>query len=129
MPLASLDVKRVDFPDEGDWYDLREEIGYFDHRIGLYGYVSVDEVLDSQGDPRHSIQKIMEEMSPVEHQTRQRLTKIKHRLIAWSHQEPLTWENIKRIPNHHAEKLLEVIETLEMASRPFRGQQGDQTSD
>ncbi len=136
MPLASLDGKRIPFPKDGDWYELKTQLSFYDEQVENLGTViSLAEFKDEAraGDFADSemavAQRIMDRMPMVELSTKKKLSKLKAWLLDWSHPDPLTVANIRRIPPHQAEVLLKEIEALFEASAPFRGETEPAKSD
>jgi len=132
MPLISQNVVRVTCPseDEGgekieEWYNLREQVGYLERRVIDLGFISGRELNEQRTKNPYAtvtelLQGIAKDKSLAEIDATEDINKVYFRLDSWSHADPLTIENVNRIPESHMEKLLEEIEKLEKASQPFR---------
>jgi hypothetical protein len=120
MSLVGTGTVRVEMPD-GDWYELKEALGFRDRKrqeIEAFAFRVPDDALGEDG----KVDKAKIEL--VSRQADADFMKIKVRLVAWSHTEPITDANVARIMPHHAEALLAKIEELEQAEQPFRGEPG-----
>lgn len=120
MPLADLNsAERVEIGD--DWYLLRKDIGFYHNTIMLID--SVDpatlrgyELIDEESG------LVTTASTPGEMVARRNFSKLKARLISWSHMNssdensfplPLTLQNIQRILPDDAKILMDKITELE----------------
>ena len=114
--VNETEVKRIEFQNgesEPDWYDLKVNLGFFNAEVSRSGSWSVQETKDGKD---LSDDDIVAGIFIA----KQRVSKIYARLHAWSHEDPITMNNVMRIPADQAEKLFEEVEALADAARPFR---------
>lgn len=119
MPLIDLSATtKVDIG--ADWYELRNELGFYDETIMLVNAVDPDELKTFELiDDENGIVK--SKQTPGEMVARRNSVKLQSYLIDWSHSDPLIFNNIKRIPCEDAKELLNKIEELEDSiPQPFR---------
>lgn len=121
MPLIDLGATTTVEINE-DWYELRNELGFYAETIMLVDAVDPDELRSFKlVDESNGIVK--SKQTPGEMVARRNFVKLQAYLIKWSHSDSLTFENIKRIPRDDAKKLLEKITELEdSTSEPFRNE-------
>lgn len=120
MPLVSTGTVRVEMPD-GDRYELKEALGFRDRKrqeVETFAFRIPDDALGEDGRVDRARIELVSRQADVD------FLKIRVRLVAWSHREPITDDNVARIPPHHAEALLAKIEELEKVEQPFRGETG-----
>ncbi len=127
MPLIDLGTTTTIHIGE-DWYKLRNELGFYDETVMLVDAVDPNELRSFKLiDDTHGTVK--SKQTPGEMVARRNLARILAYLIAWSHPEPLTLENINRIKREDARELLNKIEELEDSiPAPFRDE-GDDDDD
>ena len=113
-------VKKIEFEDDGDWYELRQQVGFVAHKLGESGSFTTQEIMDYS--PKGDISTFIKSFPAAEYQARKNATRILVRLANWSHSEPISFENVIRIPTHQADVILEAIAALEKAALPFRKQ-------
>jgi len=122
MPLINTTLTtHVDIED--DWYELRNELGFHDETIMIVDAVDPDALKSFQlVDETNGL--VNTKLTPGEMVARRNFIKIQAYLVNWSHSDPLTSENIKRIPAADATILREKIEELEGSiPQPFRDEE------
>lgn len=120
MPLLDLDQTVTVEMEDGDAYHLKTELDYISRKLSGTGGISTAEAVRVMGETGMSVLDYFKSMPAEEYNARKDLTTIRIWLAGWSHPEPLTAENIKRIPPAHIKILLERIQALTEASAPFR---------
>lgn len=99
---------------DGDTYTLRRFLGF-------YEAVQMDQSAFTFRFPTGWSGEGTDSVEAVPNHAERKFARIKAYLIGWTYAEPITDDNIKRIPLAHADKLLEEIAALEKAAQPFRG--------
>jgi hypothetical protein len=126
MPLIAreIDTHRVEI--DGDWYDLRKALGHF-HRtmVSQVGAVTLHlrgrDVRDASKD--FIIADNDTVAATLENTAENNNLRLYAYIRAWSHPEPVSKDNCKRIPPAHAAALLREITQLQ------RHQDGPKDSD
>lgn len=122
MPLIDLNETVVEEID-GDSYTLRRQIGFFEASQIKSASLKVRtvEVRDENGRGRQKPLEVVSDLAAGS------IAKLQAWLVAWSYDEPLIEENIKRLHPKHGDRLLDRIKELEAAQpQPFRGQPGSE---
>jgi hypothetical protein len=107
--LVGNDVVRVDV--DGDWYELKTVLGWYDDALIHEASRRILIPVERGNLVRDGAVEVRMQNAPTD------LVRLRARLRAWSHSEPLTEDNIKRIPPAHAAILLSRIGELEEAER------------
>ena len=121
MPLVKeSEVQRVTL--DGDWYDLRKDLGFYYEHLSNSGDWSIEETKGAD-------ELTDDDIIAGEFIARQNVTRLFSRIADWSYEEKITIANVRRIHSDHAEKLLEAIGELEQANEPFPDEREPVTSD
>lgn len=115
--MSLIDTKAIEKIEiDNDWYELRQELGFYEKKL-------MQEAAFTFEFPSNFDGRDMSKVKAVPNHAERDLSKLKQYLVAWSYPDKLDDDNIKRLPQAHADKLLERIKELEAATpRPFRGQ-------
>lgn len=125
MPLVDLNATEKVELEDGDWYVLRTSLGFYENTVLELGGISVLDALEIRRAQQSGEKLDTEQYDAGKTSAEKRLRMFQSYLVEWSHPDPLTPENIKRIPPDHASVLVDKIKEFETASRPFRGERED----
>lgn len=139
MPLVDPnETERVEF-ENGDWYDLRKQLSWYEANQAKFSYLTPNystlEAITSKNangaaSKEDLIDKVKGEVvKSIDSSTIVsdiNLSKVKVYLAAWSHSEEITSDNIKRIPQDQFQVLLDKVKEREgdaANAAPFPGKQ------
>lgn len=125
MPLvANDDTKKITMPD-GDWYELKTQVSWYDDTEARLSGFTMQDAVDARSSDNSTSDgdqpKALVDRSLGMAAASSQLAKLMIYIVSWSHPEPITDENVSRIPVTHGKILKEEIEALEAAQEPFRG--------